>query len=120
MEAMADRTPRATAVAAAVGIGAVAWVTPCPLHAATGLWCPLCGSTRAARAFVDGRGSEVWRYNALLPIVLVVAAVVGVMWLAPRRRFRLSRTMLWVALAVVLAFGVARNLPGLDVLRPPS
>ena len=80
----------------------------------------MCGSTRAARAFVDGRAGEVWRYNALLPVVLVVAAAVGVMWMTSSRRFRVSRTMLWIALAVVVAFGVARNLPGLGVLRPPS
>ncbi|MEP6659025.1 MAG: DUF2752 domain-containing protein, partial [Acidimicrobiales bacterium] len=112
------RTPRATAVAAAVGAGAVAWVTPCPLHAATGLWCPLCGSTRAARAFVHGHASDVWRYNALLPIALVAAVGFGLIWLAPSRRFRLSKSVLWIGLAVLVAFGVARNLPGLAVLRP--
>jgi uncharacterized protein DUF2752 len=119
METVAYRTPRATVVAAVVGAGAVAWVTPCPFHAATGLWCPLCGSTRAARAVLHGRASEVWRYNALLPVALVAVVLVGVMWLAPSRRFRLPTAALWIGLAVLVAFGVARNLPGLAVLRPP-
>jgi hypothetical protein len=119
MGTVAYRTPRATAVAAAVGVGAVAWVTPCPLHAATGLWCPLCGSTRAARAFVHGHASDVWRYNALLPIALVAVVAVGLMWLGPSGRFRPSKSVLWIGLAVVVAFGIARNLPGLAVLRPP-
>jgi uncharacterized BrkB/YihY/UPF0761 family membrane protein len=119
MGTVAYRTSRATVVAAAAAFGAVAWVTPCPLHAATGLWCPLCGSTRAARAFVHGHAGEVWRYNALLPIALVAALAVGLMWLAPSRRSRPSKSVLWFGLAVVVAFGIARNLPGLEVLRPP-
>jgi hypothetical protein len=120
METVAYRTPRATVVAAVVGVGAVAWAAPCPFHSATGLWCPFCGSTRAARAFVHGRASEVWRYNALLPFALVAVALVGFMWLAPSRRFRLPKGVLWIGLGALLAFGVARNLPGLAVLRPPS
>jgi hypothetical protein len=120
MGTVAYRTPRATIVAAVVGVGAVAWVTPCPFHSATGLWCPLCGSTRAARAFLQGRASDMWRYNALLPIALAVVVGVGLMWLSPSRRFRVPNAALWVGLAVLVAFGVARNLPGLAVLRPPS
>jgi hypothetical protein len=119
MGTVAYRTPRATVVAAVVGVGAVAWVTPCPFHSATGLWCPLCGSTRAARAVVQGRASEVWRYNALLPIALVAVVVVGLMWLPPSRRFRMPKAALWIGLAALVAFGVARNLPALAILRPP-
>ncbi len=119
METAAHRTPRATAVAAAIGVGAVAWVAPCPFHSATGWWCPFCGSTRAVRAFMHGRASDVWRYNALLPVVVVAVVAIGAMWLAPSLRFRVPRAALWMGVCVLVAFGVARNLPGLAVLRPP-
>ena len=48
----------------------------CPFRAATGLPCPLCGSTRAIVLAAHGDGAFV-DYNAVAIVVLAAALVVG-------------------------------------------
>lgn len=56
----------------------------CPFRAATGLPCPLCGSTRAIVLAAHGDGAFL-DYNAVAVVVLVAAIVLGlVAALAPR------------------------------------
>lgn len=56
----------------------------CPFRAATGLPCPLCGSTRAVVLAAHGDGGFL-DYNAITVFVLVAAIAVGlVAALAPR------------------------------------
>jgi hypothetical protein len=102
------------------------WLPGCPFHAATGLWCPACGSTRSACALARGDVVEALRHNVLfLPAVAVLvwawvaytlrAAVPG----AAARRwaqspFTVLRRPAWLfGLGVaILAFWVCRNVPG--------
>lgn len=96
----------------------------CPLHAATGLWCPLCGSLRAVHALAFGRLSSALSDNALLVAALPVAGLA----LALRRRggarcrragARASgRLAGWAIAAVCTAFTVIRNLPAGTSLHP--
>jgi len=89
----------------------------------TGLLCPGCGGLRATHQLLHGHVLEALRLNALfvvsLPLLLIYV------W----RRFRQrqqpatapthrSDAWLWTALGVLVLFGVLRNLPGLDLLRP--
>lgn len=98
---------------------------PCPFHAATGLWCPLCGGTRAVWAAAHGDFSLMMHANALLPAVAALALWSWVAWLgrvtgwwrAPMPR---GRTLAVVAGAVLLSFAVLRNLPGFGALAPPA
>jgi len=104
---------------ATVAFGGAGWVPRCPIHAATGGWCPGCGMTRAVRHLVHGEFGAALGSNALLPLVLVASA--GGWWLwwstangrpAPRWLLR-HRTPLWVgALVATILFTVARNLSG--------
>jgi hypothetical protein len=99
------------------------WLPKCPFHELTGLWCPICGSTRAASALAHGDLVGALRHNALL-----IPALVGLGWLwasfalrsfAPATagsRWARPRALLshpWPLLVVVGAFFVLRNLPGL-------
>ena len=95
----------------------------CPLHRTTGLWCPLCGGTRATRELMHGDLGAAMGYN---PFALVLEAVVIVLvarWLLASAR-GLRRPLvtggegifLGVALAV---FAVVRNLPGMWVYLGP-
>mgnify|MGYP000853432348 FL=1 len=85
----------------------------CPLHAATGLWCPLCGLTRGAFRLVTADPVAALRYNALIVVVPLLV------WWAVAGRRRPGAAM--GALVVLLvAFTVVRNLPGAAWLRGPG
>ncbi len=64
------------------------------------------------------------RQNALVIVVMPIAAVyllalgsfaLSGKWWAPRL---IGRTISWVVAAVVITFGVARNIPGLEAIAP--
>jgi hypothetical protein len=96
---------------------------PCPFHAATGLWCPGCGMTRAFHHLVTGDVPSALSSNLLLPVVLLVAVWGWLAWVRPSfpRIGTAWPTWVWPALAAVaVAFGVLRNLPvdALQTLAP--
>jgi hypothetical protein len=121
----------AAALGAATGVIAVAnpfkhHVTPpCPFHAVTGLWCPLCGGTRAVWAATHGDFRLMLHANILFPAIVVL---IGWTWLGWAGRatgwWRLpvpkGRGFKLAVVAVLVAFTVLRNLPGLGALAPPS
>jgi len=100
------------------------WLPRCPFHELTGLWCPVCGSTRAASALAHGNVLATIRHNALfLPALAALAWLWTTMALrafAPslaERRWAqgpgvLVRRPVWL-LGVLGAFFVLRNVPGL-------
>jgi hypothetical protein len=80
------------------------WFPSCPFHALTGRLCPLCGSLRALRALFLGAPVAALAFNPLTIIGLTA-------WLIARERttaFCFSAR----GLAVLIAFGVFRNVPG--------
>jgi len=90
----------------------------CPLHAATGLWCPFCGGLRSVAALSSGDLAAALSAN-LVVVLLVPFVVAG--WLfslraslrGPTTSVRVTNRQ-WVVLCVVLAvFTVWRNLPEL-------
>lgn len=94
----------------------------CALHELTGWHCPGCGATRAAYALLHGRLAEALRYNPLIFVVLA-AVVIVLPWTAGRRF--VARHVGWVAAVcavLILAFGVARNIPRFPFrfLAPPD
>ena len=113
------------AVGAGVGAAGILWkfdprtagfFPPCPFHAATGLYCPGCGSTRALHALAHGDLGAALRCNALmtvtLPLLLVLATgefllpSVGGGWSSA-----VPARWVWTFFGVTVAFWVARNLP---------
>ena len=87
----------------------------CPLHAATGLDCPVCGSTRAMHALFHGDLGGALSHNVLLIVLLPVLAYLFVAWTAGRVGYTLPRLwrpwMKWGVAALALGFLVVRNLP---------
>ncbi len=88
----------------------------CPIHSLTGVFCPGCGSTRAARALLRGDLELAIHNNALLlvsPVLVLVGFLIS----------RYSKNRMWlylflaILLAVVVAFTVLRNQPG-SLLAP--
>jgi hypothetical protein len=91
----------------------------CPLYATTGLYCPGCGSLRAVNDLTNGHLGAAASSNLLLVLALPFAAYLFLRWtlaawqgrdttLAPE----LSRPVVVGLVVLVVAFTVARNLPG--------
>jgi hypothetical protein len=96
----------------------------CFFHTWTGLNCPGCGGQRAVHHLLRGHLAVALRCNALFVSLLPVAA-----WYLTR--FILHRTSgyrlpspfwhhawPWILAGLVIAFGIVRNLPGCEWLRP--
>jgi hypothetical protein len=90
---------------------------PCMLHALTGLHCPGCGATRCTYALLHGDLRQAAAYNLLylllLPVLLTWAMRVGFRFVLgdPNPIRPLPTRLIWALFAVLLAFGIMRNLP---------
>ena len=94
------------------------WLPACPLHKLTGLHCPGCGTTRALHELLHGHVVAAWKLNALALIALPVAGYLVIR----RRPLTFKPVVVWTGLAVVLLFGVLRNIPAypFTLLSPRS
>lgn len=93
-----------------------AWYPPCVFHAATGLHCPGCGSSRAVHAALHGEWLRALHDNALLLLFAPALAVrLGqILWFALRHDRRappLQRRYSLTVFVAVAAFWLLRNLP---------
>jgi len=78
---------------------------PCPLHYVTGLYCPGCGSLRAIHQLLHG---NIARAFALNPLMVASLPLMGL--LLVRRSWTYRPWLPWCALAVLLCYGVLRNI----------
>lgn len=117
-------TLAATAVVAAVDPHQPGTYPVCPFLLLTGHPCPLCGGLRAVNDLLHLRVADALGSNVLVVVGVVAAVVLWARWAALRARGRnavfvdpqpwLSAT----ALAVLIGFGVLRNLPFAAGLAP--
>lgn len=97
---------------------------PCPFHLATGLWCPGCGVTRMSLALLRLDPAAAWRANGGLLLLSPVLALLGLRLAARYVRTGTARltggenALVWCMTALMLAYGIARNVPALTVLAP--
>jgi hypothetical protein len=80
------------------------WFPSCPFRALTGWLCPLCGSLRAVHALLRGAPAAALALNPLTTVGLAA-------WLFARER---TNAVCFSArgVALLIAFGVLRNVPG--------
>lgn len=120
------RTPLILLVGAIAATALVALRDPhdggyglCPVLAVTGWYCPTCGGLRAVHDLVTGDLAGAWAMNPLVTVGVPLAAIALVVWTARARLGRPARQLpVWLIVggaAVLIAFGVLRNLP---VLAP--
>jgi hypothetical protein len=116
--------------AAALAVGAIdvaldpthTHIPLCPLRAATGLWCPLCGGLRATYSLAHADIAAALRENAVFVLALPVLFALWLEWVWRARRGRPPRritaqAVVWLVVVCTL-FTVLRNLPFAAVLRP--
>lgn len=90
---------------------------PCVFRSLTGYLCPGCGITRALHHILHGRFVEAFHYNAMAvvfgPVLLAgaVAEARTVIRGAPEPRFVQKPWIAWSVIAVLIGWGVIRNLP---------
>ena len=90
---------------------------PCPVRYLTGWYCPGCGSLRALHQLLHGNLREAWAMNPLtillLPFIAYGLASQALLQLRGRGlpRVFLPATTIRILCAVIILFGIARNLP---------
>ena len=98
-----------------------AWYPPCPFHAATGWYCPGCGSTRGLHLLLHGHLLAACRMNTFM-VLCVPYLAFAYLTFAARVCFPQARRAnpnlkpikagwIWLLLALIVAFWVLRNLP---------
>jgi hypothetical protein len=95
----------------------------CPFLAVTGLYCPGCGSLRALHDLAHGDLAGAVARNPLMVLAaggLLVAFVLWArrLWRGEPRTWAAHPAILYLLLALVLAFWVLRNVPGWSWLSP--
>jgi hypothetical protein len=114
------------AVLAAVDVSSTSLLPPCPFLAITGLWCPFCGGTRALDALVAGDLGAALGLNLLVVLAVPVVVAEWARWTAGRARGRptslmnVSTRVLAAVTVLAVLYAVLRNLPGMEMLAPPS
>jgi hypothetical protein len=89
----------------------------CLFYKTTGLLCPGCGTLRAAHQLLHGHFEAAFRFNALIVSSLPFAAY-GCIRAARNRAANqpalswIRPGWLWIGLAILILFGILRNLPG--------
>lgn len=116
------------AAAAGAGLAAAAFVLyryypqwrrffpPCPFYELLHLYCPGCGTTRAAYSLLHGDPAGAWRCNPiLLPSLLFAASL----FLMPERAGKTVAVRSYIVLLAL--FWILRNLPfyPFTLLAPP-
>jgi hypothetical protein len=125
VEAAPYRLAAAAALAGAidvVGDPSRTHVPLCPLHALTGLWCPLCGGLRAVHALSRGNVQSALHDNAMLVLALPVIVALWAQWAARTRTGsagrRWPRGATLAVITALAAFTVMRNLAIGTALHP--
>jgi hypothetical protein len=111
-----DLAPLRAAGAVVLGAAALWPAVPvhpplsCPLRAATGIPCPMCGMTRAVTAAVHGDLAASLRYNPGGIAVVLVAIALLVTWRVPGlRAVRLRLPALLAPVALLWVWNVGFN-----------
>lgn len=96
---------------------------PCIFQTVTGLACPGCGVSHFCMKLLQMDPMGAARENLALAVLLPVwcgAGCVRLIW-HPRwlaRDSKGEKLLLWGSVALLLLFGIVRNLPGMEFLLP--
>lgn len=96
----------------------------CPIKKITGLYCPGCGVTRMCLSILKGNFYQAFRYNPLIFISLPFFLFYYFICLFETHKKRPSKIRIlepyiwYFLIAIFLVFGILRNIPFFDFLKP--
>ncbi|MBR1573021.1 MAG: DUF2752 domain-containing protein [Lachnospiraceae bacterium] len=85
----------------------------CIFHELTGLYCPGCGGTRAAIALLSGHPWISFLYHPLVIYSVAALCYILIQFIYCRihkHKFRFHSSILWIALIIVIANFIIKNL----------
>ena len=88
-----------------------AWCPPCLWHEWTGWYCPGCGMTRAAHEVAHGHILVALHLNLLLVLALPGLVLTGLLGRRTMATWSSKPAVWFWGLAVIVAFGICRNIP---------
>ena len=96
---------------------------PCLFHKITGLHCPGCGMSRAIISLMHLNVYQAIRYNALVIILvpgLIIYLIFKIKSYINNQPFQLKipNYLIWLALIITILYGILRNIPLFDFLKP--
>ena len=100
------------------------WGLPCLFHQFTGLYCPGCGVSRMCLSLLRLDFAAAFHNNGavlvLAPLIAVVVVSVLTRYICTgdARPKRWEAAVLYAAIALLLLFGLLRNLPACSFLAP--
>ncbi len=98
---------------------------PCVFYQVTGFYCSGCGASRALRSVLHLDFYQALRYNAIFTVGLpLLAAYFSALVLSyihfgkDKISEKIPMRMVWIFIAVALAYGILRNIPIFSFLAP--
>lgn len=89
---------------------------PCFFHKITGLYCPGCGITRMLESILKLNIYQAFRYNTLAFTYLIGYIIYKI--INYRHKIKLNNYFIYVLLFITITFGILRNIPIFDYLKP--
>ncbi|MBQ9833761.1 MAG: DUF2752 domain-containing protein [Bacilli bacterium] len=93
----------------------------CLFHKITGYYCPGCGITRMIFSIIKLEFYQAFRYNPLVFIMLIFFVFCQVINIILKRNYKkitFKKEYALLLLVVVILFGIMRNIPLFDYLKP--
>jgi hypothetical protein len=98
---------------------------PCPIHLATGLYCPGCGITRCLVSIAEFNFYQAFRYNplvfCLIPLFVFYSVTYWILKISGKNTNKFNKYVKFIAyiiLIITILFGILRNLPQFEFLAP--
>ncbi len=90
---------------------------PCFFEQLTGYYCPGCGVTRMTFSLIHLDFYGAFRYNPLV-FCLILLFILYKLIKIEYRNIKLPKWVAYVLLIIVVGFGILRNIPGFEYLKP--
>ena len=98
---------------------------PCMFYKLTGLYCPGCGITRMLFSLIKLDFYQSFRYNSLLfislPFIIYLLGDMFIKFLMYKDNYiykKISNKVWYILLIIVLFYGIIRNVPMFEFLKP--